>query len=169
MSVPPTACHPLHAQHVHFNLIFKEKTEHHDSPQAPLPEGISSQSQKAVTNSASEFSTCSTLRLDFLSLHTHCSPLEHKAFHVDARGSTKLLCHLCSSQIEKTTLTPKRLSTYFLGESLCEFSSEQLLVSLGKTGQLSFPEAITAGNDGSSHLARHQTITLIMMTSQPQM
>lgn len=67
-----TACCPLQCAHVHFGLILRGKTAHHDLAQAyALAKGISGQSQKSVTNLASEFSTCSTLRTVLLSLaHT---------------------------------------------------------------------------------------------------
>ena len=48
VSVPPTPCCPLQFAHrVRSNLIFREKTERHDLPQAyPLPKGLSDQLQK---------------------------------------------------------------------------------------------------------------------------
>lgn len=93
LSVPPTACCPLGlARHIHFNLTLREKTEHHDLPQAyPLPPRISGHSEKTVTNLASEFSTCSIRKSGLLSLHTHCFPLEHKAFYKDAKGKHKII------------------------------------------------------------------------------
>ena len=81
-----TACCPLQCAHVHFGLILRGKTAHHDLAQAyALAKGISGQSQKSVTNVASEFSTCSTLRTVLLSL-AHSFVLEHKVFYIGTKG-----------------------------------------------------------------------------------
>lgn len=92
VSVALTARCPLQFAHdVHFGLTLWGKTAHHDLPQAySLPKGITGHSQKPVTNLASEFSTCPTLRSDLLSLHTHCFVLEHKAFYIDAKGKHRI-------------------------------------------------------------------------------
>lgn len=87
-----TARCPLQFAHVFILAWLYEGRQHTMTYLRPThwPKGITGHSQKPVTNLASEFSTCPTLRSDLLSLHTHCFVLEHKAFYIDAKGKHRI-------------------------------------------------------------------------------
>ena len=83
--------------------------------------------------------------------------LEHQVFYIDIKGKHRIGVTMNVTPRLKQTKSPEKpkpLSPHLLA-GLSEFSSQQLLGSLGKIGQVSLPEAITTCSDRNSHLELH--------------